>query len=386
MKEKKIDIFVIIAIIAIVILMCSVARNNTLNKIANVTAVLCVCVIYFLGLKNKIEYDFTFWSLIALIIYNFLILFSKFSFKVTYLVFQELALILFAFSLTKIKISKENFEKISKILSYFYYCVLLIVLIVWIFKIQNILNKFISIALYKAMFAISFFPYIRTNKKISFCLISSLIFFAIGERTIGLLFLVMIFVDIILKITKNHKLYNSIFIIVMILMIIFINVYVLLANTFLKNTLDIFSNKIFGENFFSGRHNLWSQALESIKGNELIGLGFNNTQVFTHKGFSESTHNIYIWLIVNGGYLLLTLFSIFLFSIWKQFYKNKDDIYTRTTAIYFIGILVLLNFELLLLTNNFVISLFLWSIMSIRIIDENKNNELEETFEKEKKI
>ena len=71
--------------------------------------------------------------------------------------------------------------------------------------------------------------------------------------------------------------------------------------------------------------------------------------------------------MLSGGFIFALLVECFLYSILNNYKKIKDDRIKQISVIYLISIILLCNFDLLLFTNNFVISLLLWLIIMLPI-------------------
>lgn len=373
-KTNKMCTERIITLLFSITLLYSLNVNSFIKYIAYGSSMLIIGYTIFLGTKNKIKLDMMFFSLIIYIFYNIFILFLGFSKSALYIVFQEFALLLFAFFATKLKITEESINNIERIFSKLYYCVLILTSMIFLIGKKNLLINNVSMTVYKAIFAISIFPYAKSNKKTLFCIISMIFFYMIGERTSALILVIIHILNMVLKKINTKTTYNIIFICVIIFTLSFINIYVKLPYTKLGIELNEYSRKISGENFFSGRNVIWKKILDSVQNNKLLGLTYSN-DIELYYETELSTHNLYLWLILNGGYILLILFYIYMFSIWKKYFKNIKKEKTRIVASYFVGFMILVNFELLLLTNNFIVSLFMWFIIAIGISLENNDCE-----------
>ncbi len=62
---------------------------------------------------------------------------------------------------------------------------------------------------------------------------------------------------------------------------------------------------------------------------------------------------------------------LFMYSIWKIIFFGLNDDIVRMSAAYFIGIMVFASFELILVVNAVTISLFLWLVIGIGLIQKN---------------
>lgn len=328
--------------------------------------------------KNRIMINSTLKIGLIFIIYNITLLILNYSATANYSIIQEIALILFVLTIIQTKKSKDEIDKISEKISLIYYIGLIIFLSVNLIGKEKIFATIVSMTIYKAFFAMSFFAYMKSKNKLLFIAISSIIFFIIGERTSALILICIYFANMVIKSIKSKKIYRCIFIICTIILVMFPRIYVWIQYQPIGKSLNNYSRKLSGENFFSGRNLLWEVAYDSLEENEVFGLGYNNN-VLKMQNINLSTHNLYIWLQLNGGYVLLTLFIVFLYTIWMELYskeKNENSI----AAAYLLGFMMLLDFELLLLCNNFVVSIYMWFVIGIGVINARrikKENDVE---------
>lgn len=321
-------------------------------------------------IKNKIQLDNTFKAGIIFIVYNIMILLISFSSNALYTVLQEIALVLFVIIFTQVKMTEESIKKITNYFAKMYYVGLGCVFICYNLKLTNI----ISMTVCKAVFAMSFFAIIKTKKKLLFTVFSSLVFFVIGERTSAVIFIMVYCFNIFIKIINSKRLFKLLFIAFSVVLIMIPKLYVWLQYEPLGEKLNKYSRKISGENFFSGRNRIWKVVYDELEGNEIFGLTYNN-YILKSNNINLSTHNLYIWLQMNGGYVLLTLYLVFLYTIWKKFYKQKQNEVISYAASYLLGFMVLVNFELLWLSNNFIVSIYMWFVVGFGLINEKNFEE-----------
>ena len=196
-------------------------------------------------------------------------------------------------------------------------------------------------------------------------------------------FVLIYFLYIVLGKMKSFNKYKVIFIFVVIGLFSFVVAYVSLPNTELGIKLNLYSRQLTGENFFSGRNSIWQQVFDATEENRLFGLTYNNSTELYYDGVL-STHNLYLWLLLNGGISLVALFIIYLYTIWKKYFKGLKNSYTRASAAYCMGFIILCNFELLLLINNFSVSMFMWFAIAFGLNAERNISDNNEILEIEK--
>lgn len=366
-KSKKFSISLISLLSILLLLTISYAiKGNVFKYVSLVSSVSSVILLLLIIFNQKIKTNNLFIIFILYIVYNIFLLVCNFSVTALYKVFQELILVTFSFLLINIKLSKDDFNKIVSFFSKIYY-VLFSVILILIFLIgDNYIFNFLSRTVLKVIFVLSYFGFIKSNKKFLYMLVSAILYFYIGERTPAIIILFIYFIYTFFSKNKSKTIFKSLFLIVIVGLLSFILIYISLPKTELGMRLNQYSRELSGENFFSGRNVIWSQVFETVKGNELFGLTYNNDTKLYY-GEVLSTHNLYLWLYMNGGVCLLLLFIIYVYNIWKKMYLNIDNKYSRAAMAYFLGFLVLCNFELLLLVNNFSVSMFMWLVISFGI-------------------
>lgn len=330
-------------------------------------AVLVVIICFAKMVLGKIQLDGIFKFGFIFIVYNIILLLSDFSNNALYIVSQEVILILFAITFIQMKITDESIKKIIDYFSKIYYIGLILLFICCNFKLTNI----VSITVCKAVFAMSFFPMIKTKKKLLFTLISGITFFLMGERTSAIIFIVIYILNEVIKRIKKKSIYRLLFIAFSIILIIIPKLYVWMQYQPIGETLNEYSKKISGENFFSGRNIIWKVVYDELEENKVFGLTYNNN-ILKANNINLSTHNLYVWLQMNGGYVLLILYLAFLYSIWMKLYKYKENEIVSWEAAYLLGFMLLVSFELLWLSNNFVVSVYMWFVIDFGLINVRK--------------
>lgn len=92
---------------------------------------------------------------------------------------------------------------------------------------------------------------------------------------------------------------------------------------------------------FTGRVDIWDNALHYIEKSPIIGYGYENPDLKLKKiGHSNSAHNYYLDFLYNGGIIMLILYFYMIFLLNKVMnqVKNRDlkNIFIAITAGYFI--------------------------------------------------
>lgn len=332
-----------------------------------ICAVLLVIICFAKMVSSKIQLDGIFKSGFIFIAYNIILLLSNFSNNALYLVSQEVILILFAITFIQMKITDESIKKIIDYFSKMYYIGLIFLFLCCNLKLTNI----VSITVCKAVFAMSFFPMIKSKKKLLFTIFSGITFFLMGERTSAIIFIVIYILNEVIKKIKKKNVYKLLFVAFSIILIIIPRLYVWLQYQPIGEKLNEYSMKISGENFFSGRNRIWRVVYNELEKDEMFGLTYNNN-ILKANNINLSTHNLYVWLQMNGGYVLLLLYLGFLYSIWMKLYKYKENEIVGWESAYLLGFMLLVSFELLWLSNNFVVSVYMWFVIGFGLLNVRK--------------
>lgn len=131
--------------------------------------------------------------------------------------------------------------------------------------------------------------------------------------------------------------------------------------------MDETHRSLFGVSVNTGRDQIWSQALQSIRGNVLCGLGV--TPRFSYRDRDVSAHNLYLSVLAEYGVIGLIGLCCFLAAIWKALYRAHGP--RSAVQIYgmvaFIAFLVRDTFEVSLTQNNLQMGLGAWVVISIAI-------------------
>ena len=92
-------------------------------------------------------------------------------------------------------------------------------------------------------------------------------------------------------------------------------------------------------------------------------------------GINMSVHNTYLYILLQGGIVGLTLFFIFILSLWQKYYRFLNNHVTRLSASYLVGILVYLNFEVSLVGNTVGPGIFMWLVIGVGLIYNNNQKQ-----------
>lgn len=197
------------------------------------------------------------------------------------------------------------------------------------------------------------------------CILFSVINFIWGERTASIIIMLIYVALVYLRSAKiNRTKFYTLYWIVISPTLLFPYFYVQLSHSNIRPVLDKIAFEYTGGRFFSGRNVLWELIFSGIESNPLFGLGFGNT-LFQDSNITISTHNVYMFLLEVGGILAVILFAVCMFAVWRSYYLTIEKESTKIVSAYFLGLLIFMDFEMFLLVNNFVVSLFWWLLLAL---------------------
>jgi O-antigen ligase len=286
------------------------------------------------------------------------------SLDASYLLFYSISFLMFLlFYLTGSKVLIYPILIISVLLYQ------LLMLGVFLFRISNLEWNSIGIL----SFLLSYFSvitYKKCTKKIikviaQITLMLNIILILVSHSRTSLLALITVYLCYTFwgLIKKRTTLLTGI---VIAISILFVNYYVSLFNTYQGIRLNYMIREYTGKNLFSGRQLLWKDAINEVlyTNNYLMGMG-NNTILDSAVKNLGYLHNSFVQIFYNSGIIGLILFVLFLLFVANRF-KNRNTIEKRVSFSYFIGIIIMQNFEGFLL-HPFpnAISSFGWVILGI---------------------
>lgn len=216
-------------------------------------------------------------------------------------------------------------------------------------------------------FTISLLPFVFFSFKHELIagLFLTIIYFILEARSAMLTCILFTILYYTIKRITNKKWYILLFVISFIFILLIPHLYIFIYHSESSTALNILSRNIFGKNLFSGRNILWIQFDNLINGYELFGLG--GYFLSSNSGFEHSVHNLFLFLIGQGGYILLFLFFILMLKIYISFYDYLDNKFILISAAYIISILFRSSFDLMLMANRFIESISIWFTIGIAI-------------------
>ncbi len=328
--------------------------------------------------------DRSFDVFIIITLYMLFIMIMDFSANAAYKAFQ-LIMLLFLYTVYEhVRITSIQFNFLKRaavLLSVFLFITYLILFLLNQMRNQTVFSPtLIKLLLPISMYYLDFD--LKNKRKLIWPALLFLFAFIIGERTMSLCFIVIFFVYNYLSKKKKPKNVKIIYWIICGLLISFPFLYVWVSYLPIRKALDLWALQRTGGRIFSGRNVIWDLIIQSLNNNHswLTGLGLSN-QLFLDNNITLSPHNVYMYLLRDGGMILVVLFALFLSTIWNKTTVDLNDKNSRITAAYLIGMMVMMTFEVFLVANNVVVSVFWWMALSFRyryigeesIVNERKN-------------
>lgn len=324
--------------------------------LAALAVTLAIPVFYFITNLNKVKVTKLMVVWIVYIFYGILNLLYNFSDFGVSVFLKHSILLFFVVIFSQYKISDYSLYKISKYFTNLYILILILVVLNELFYFVEFITQF----LYKMAMMCTYFAIIRTGKvyKYSFLTIAVLSITSTRSAILSISLFLLIY-NWLEAIKKSKRVYKITFIIGIIFLVGLPILYSQLQYSNLGIMLNEYSRELFGKNFFSGRQYIWEYTLSLIRDQLLFGYGYSN-DVLLSLGITASTHNLYLSLLLQGGIILLMIFIMFMYQIWIKYFYYLDHWIIKVSAAFLFPILLRANFDLILLENDIVISIFLW--------------------------
>src|SRR5690606_25982864 len=152
-------------------------------------------------------------------------------------------------------------------------------------------------------------------------------------------------------ITKNIKLFKAYFMTAIAAIISFVFLYPNLIYWSKFIYLNDWSIRYTGQRLMSGREILWQNLTQYIVDHPFLGLG---TGILPSDILNTtlSSHNSFLHIALQNGFIALFLFFLILYTIWKSYFHTKDNRLTMLSAAFMIGILAYSSFEVVLTQNK----------------------------------
>ena len=121
-----------------------------------------------------------------------------------------------------------------------------------------------------------------------------------------------------------------------------------------------------GKSIMSGRQVIWDALQKKAVEFPLFGhgTGIQNHQI---SALDQSSHNLYLQVVIQNGYLGLASFMFLLFSVWLIFWNGRRNKNVRIVASALIATIIYQSFEITLIQNALSIGIIQWAIIGIGI-------------------
>lgn len=243
-----------------------------------------------------------------------------------------------------------------------------------IYPNSNILGPFMFIAIYFILLRI-----FTTKKRLIpyiFLLIALVILLASDTRSV----LLSIFIGAIIyfiwnTIVKNKGLSIFLFILIIVSFGSIVFVYPKLPNWSQYGKLEAWMLEHTGKSIMSGRADIWGRLNNLIDLRPIFGFG-PNTVATDVIGREASSHNLYINMALQIGYLGLLIFILILFTIFMSYVSKGSNRLVKLSLAAFIAILAHQLFEITLVQNQLSIGLLQWLVIATGVgVTTSKSND-----------
>ncbi|MBV6624171.1 MAG: O-antigen ligase family protein [Rivularia sp. (in: Bacteria)] len=296
------------------------------------------------------------------------------SFKNLYVVFQVFLISSFAIGISLKKWDDKHLNNFTIVSSIF----ILFILVWWLALSRNI-NGFRAYlanpnVLAAFLWNFQFFLFTKlissSKKKYIYTIlifISNLMIFFTGARSllISSIFSTLIYIFWGWWVTNKRK-HNFVFSLFIAVIGFFIYFYAKIIPALNIAYYTQISRDYTGKNLLSGRQVVWSLLIDKISEQPLFGYG-SGTNPSDLIGTTLSSHNLYLQILIQIGFLGLITFIVLMFKIWNIYRIAYQDNIVRLSASFMIGILIHQSFEVTLIQNNLAVGLLQFMVISIGI-------------------
>ena len=339
------------------ILVISSIYTTFISSNTTMAVVLCIVPIAWLLVQtvNHLKVNVFFFIWVCWNLLNILHMsFDSNSYFFRVLIFQNIVIGLIFFA-SQYSCSSIQFEATYKVINSF---TIVLCFVEIFFSITGRTEGFSFV-----LFGLMYFFICEKGKKRYIKLVLMTIAFLFGKSrsSILMLFCCLLFCYVFKKVRKNKVWYKITFWIVALIVCLIPYGYVCLYRSSFRNYLNNLSRSIFGKNFFSGRNILWVQIYEWLEQHNLLwGIGSEFVGGTYSEQLGASTHNVILFLLGQGGLILVFLFFIMLYKIYMLFFKYLDDPIVLAGSAFLLGLMIRSCFDLILIANQFVPSMYAW--------------------------
>lgn len=231
-----------------------------------------------------------------------------------------------------------------------------------IYPNSNILGPFMFIAIYFILMRI-----FTTKKRLIpyvFLFLALLLLLASDTRSVLLSMLIGLSIYLIWnKIIKYKAVSVITFILIMVIFGSIVFLYPKLPKWSQYGKLEAWMLEHTGKSIMSGRADIWGRLNNLIDIRPIFGFG-PNTVATDVIGRNASSHNLYVNMALQIGYLGLLIFILILFVIFMRYVSKGHNQLVRLAVAAFIAILAHQLFEITLVQNQLSIGLIQWLVIA----------------------
>lgn len=343
---------IILSFLIFASLLMGLIETHFAKSLVVVVGIIEVIIVY-----SQMKIHVSLKSFIPIVLYGFWVSFLAFALaknysSVFFSLFVQQTILFASFFLNYKPVSDKGYMSWSNI------CKRLVIIFSILDFIFFVYNKydFFSVPIFGLFF---FYLLVAKNKDFSIIVMAVFMLLVRGRSTALSLLVMLLFVHIIDHVRTKRYLYNLLYWAVAILCVYIPRLYVAFYHSKNATAANLLVRRLTHKNLFSGRQLLWREAFDVIDENKLFGIGGDFYNVWSQV-MTTSTHNVFLYIRIIGGYFLLIVFLLFFYYIWTQIGKNMDQQFFPLCAGYLIGLFIRINFDLTFICNNFGQSILLW--------------------------
>lgn len=279
----------------------------------------------------------------------------------------QMVLLLFMHTIfNRVRLGQREYRRMKKIYSALFWILCVMYIGIEAAGLMQASKNVVSATMIKCIVPLSFFAIDIRKNGVGKVILLAVACLYMGERTAVIILLAVYVFYLMLTRWKSRAFWYALFAAVLAMAVALPFVYVWMSHQPWRAALDAFSFQYTGGRFFSGRNEIWRVIIDGVADHRLTGLGFGSS-LLRNYGITLSTHNVYMYLYLCGGVALVALFGLYMASIWQRYFRRRNMENTAHVAAYFLGLILFMDFELFMIANNFVVSLFWWLMLTLPV-------------------
>jgi len=124
-------------------------------------------------------------------------------------------------------------------------------------------------------------------------------------------------------------------------------------------SIDLTDKQIVG-----GREHFWNDIIDYINQSAMSGFGIHRSLVDVN-GSGLSSHNYYLQVLLQTGYVGLSLLILLIASVWGSLFRLRGQVIGRAAMAVFAGVTVLNIFEVILTQNHLIFGVVFWFVLGV---------------------